>query len=81
MLPLAYDDAPYNLACVAARAGQVDRAIEFIQTGIKNGVCIRTMSQDKDLKNVWTHPVFLCNYLRKLAEISCKGLLIESSRR
>ena len=59
MLPLAHDDAPYNLACVAARAGQVDRALEFIQTGVKNGVYIRTMSKDKDLKNVWTHPVFL----------------------
>ncbi|MGB0648564.1 MAG: TPR end-of-group domain-containing protein, partial [Bradymonadia bacterium] len=59
MLPLAYDDAPYNLACVAARTGQVERAIKFIETGVKNGVCIRTMSKDKDLQNVWTHPNFI----------------------
>lgn len=58
MLPLKYRDAPYNLACIAARAGQVERAIEYIETAVKNGIFIGTMSTDEDLENVWNHKVF-----------------------
>ena len=69
MLPVEFSGAPYNLACVASRAGQVDRAIEYIKTGVKNGTSILSMSRDEDLQNVWGHPDFVSlleNFLEEL---------------
>lgn len=50
-------DAPYNLACVAARAGQLERALDYVAVAVETRQ-VSDMAQDEDLKDLWDHPRF-----------------------
>ena len=51
--------ALYNLACVAARAGQLERAMKYVSQAVSDGRPISHMVADEDFQNLWHHPHFL----------------------
>ena len=57
----AWEDggALYNLACVAARAGQLERAMNYVRTMVARGKEITGMVADPDLTNLREHPDFV----------------------
>ena len=49
----------YALGCVASRAGQTKRALNYIERAVEGGQSIWYMMRDLDLKNIWRHPRFI----------------------
>lgn len=49
-------DVPYALACIASRAGQVDRALAYAQQAATHGMDVPQMVSDPDLANLMADP-------------------------
>ena len=48
----------YNLGCIAARAGQTQRALTYARQAIEKGSDIEAMAKDTDFRSLWDHPDF-----------------------
>jgi hypothetical protein len=51
--------ALYNLGCIAARAVQLERAMNYVRQAVSNGRPISAMASDDDFENLWHHPDFV----------------------
>ncbi len=51
-------DALYQCACVHARAGRVDSALDLVERAVAAGESIRAMAHDSDLAAIVDHPRF-----------------------
>ena len=51
--------ALYNLACVAARGGQLERAMDYVQAIVDRGRSVFAMVGDPDFANLRTYPAFV----------------------
>jgi tetratricopeptide (TPR) repeat protein len=52
------DLAYYNIACIYARLGEADRAIEAIRKAIANGASISRIARDSDFESLKSDPRF-----------------------
>ena len=48
----------YNFACIAARSGQVERALGYLKVTREAGINVAHMKKDPDLKSLRKHPQF-----------------------
>jgi len=56
--PWKHGNILYTLGCIAARAGQTQRALEYVRQAIEKGESIEAMAKDTDFESIWAHPEF-----------------------
>ena len=59
LIPWKSGDIFYALGCIAARAGQTQRALTYARQAIEKGQSIKWMAQDTDFRSIWEHPDFI----------------------
>lgn len=57
--PWKQDGLLYNLGCIAARAGQTQRALSYVRQAIEKGKSIEAMAKDTDFQSLWENPDFI----------------------
>jgi len=57
--PWKYGDILYALGCIAARAGQTQRALTYVRQAIEKGESIEAMAKDPDFQSLWENPDFI----------------------
>ena len=58
LAPWTHGNVLYTLGCVAARAGQTERALGYVRQALAVGESIRQMARDSDYSHLWGHPEF-----------------------
>jgi len=57
--PWQTGDVLYALGCIAARAGETQRALTYVRQAIEKGESIESMAKDPDFRSIWEHPDFI----------------------
>jgi hypothetical protein len=59
LIPWKSRNILYALGCIAARAGQTQRALTYARLAIEEGQSIKWMAEDTDFQSIWKHPDFI----------------------
>jgi hypothetical protein len=60
LLPLGHlPDLSWMMACVLARGGRVERALDHVERGVESGFSAEDMAADTDLASIVDHPRFV----------------------